>query len=43
MEYVIYQVKNSNPNGRMFMNSDWLTKNGLKATKDAYDLSLIHI
>ena len=37
MEYAIYQVKNTNPGGRMFMNADWLAKNGLKATKDAYD------
>ena len=37
MEYAIYQVKNTNPGGRMFMDSDWLAKNGLEATKDAYD------
>lgn len=37
MEYTIYQVKDTNPDGRMFMNADWLAKNGLKATKDAYN------
>ena len=37
MEYAIYQVKNTNPGGRMIMNADWLAKNGLEAATDGYD------
>lgn len=37
MKYAIYQVKNTNPNGRMFMNTDWLAKHELAVTVDAYD------
>lgn len=37
MKYAIFQVKNTNPNGRMFMNTDWLAKHELTVTVDAYD------
>lgn len=37
MEYEIYQVKKSDPDGRMFMDSDWLAKNGLDVSIGAYD------
>ena len=37
MRYTIYQVKHNNPDGRMFMNNDWLVKNGLRVHVSAYD------
>lgn len=37
MEYEIFQVKKSNPDGRMFMSYSWLTQHNLKVVAEVYD------